>query len=934
MNSIEFLSLIFGSIAVLTAAGLWSTFFFRNLQSLEIISIAVFAGISTIALIGQVTFYFLGSFSTGVIIIVGISILGVIGVYLKRSLIAPGINLRQLSPLIIVLCSALILDLAILTKGPRDYPGSNNPDMWYYAAVVEAISNDDNNYISYPVALKKVSKQIAANIGGAFTLFSMEKGEHQNSIHDILVDSFVRDDYFYFPGKTPLIMGVTTRNGAEFIVAYLKNIFNLEVKVAYNLIFGIYPILSGLAALWLVSFLNLSPKTIQRVAILSSFSPLIYGGAFTQWPAMTLGIPLIAFTMGVIFRIFFTPTNAMGIIFSLVIVGSVSVYPEGLSILFLPTLYLSIRAFNSNKKLIIQIFRIIWGPLIFIILVGGIPSVVLSLYRILKITGKFAVMPGPDYVSNGTIFYSMWIQPSFLHKKLIWIDNPDWISGLFRFDAYSVLHLVAIILGTLCTFAVVFAPWVLSHKHQQVTRIFSAAFIALAITLFLVGSAYSIDKLIYYYPIFFAVVVALVIDRDSDSKSTGPLDVRRIILFSWICLASFSIGGLAYAELENGEYFIPDKNFLLEKYTDLRSTLALFPKKIDRLMVAIPDEMPQLWVTHYMGFQSMVLPHGLNYLSNFVETAKVKRKTDYPGEYEYMIIPGTNYPTIEDYRYIQKSSLWGNGLFAIVPRGFFFVAADPISYGPVKDRAFFRLERDGAGRPYRWVNTGLKYKYFNRDLIGAGAIGLRADCESVNADKVNLAVIVDNKKVEGWILQGRQKFQLEIPATLEKSGTIEIVNENPRPIVFPRDERPVTFRCFSVQIGNSSLFTDPSRRPVITSGGAIDLVRSDILGLYGDGWAEKGVSFLMPKSSDLRHVTISGSRSPGLFSGGDLVKVRVGGANLTVHSVNSGDFSIDIPVPALNADELLTIEFGGAIRLPLPDVRNVSAFISKIAITK
>ncbi len=933
MIAIETISYVFLALAVFAVAGLWLSALFRNLSVTEFLILSVFSGISTIALIGQSAFYLLGSFEIGFYVLIGISVLGLISIAYRRKKIALRPEAVQFVTLLLLVAGALVTNIPLIAKGVENYPASNNPDIWYYAAVTQAVTSDDTSYIDYSMALNMISGDTFSGWKVALEQLGIGQDEKKITIHNRIVDTFVGDKYYFLPGKTPLVSGVTTRNGNEFLVAYLSSVFSLEVKATYNVINGIYAFLTGMAALWVAMSIGIPARQLKLLSLLSTVSSLVYSGAFTQWPAMLVGIPLIAFLLGVTFRLLSFPTRLLGIAISLALIGAASVYPEGLIILILPVSYMIYRKLMTSRRLVFAAFDVSWSWLVVIAVSLGIPSLVLAFFRLSKITGKFTLMPGPEYVGDWTVIFTMWIQPHFLHRSLLWLDNPNWIDALFRLDINSLMHLAVIIFGSIFSVFIVLGPWIARSQHSEISKLLSLSFVILFTLLFCVGSRYSLDKLIHYYVIFFAIIASITWSGHMKSGYRTIRVFSVIAIFGYFVLVLIGVGGLMTAEVRRDRAeFLPDAHFPLKKYVDLRLVSAVLSNTSTSLLVALPDEMPQLWATHYLMNKAVVLPHGINYLSDYVNSARSALGDKYPGLYDYMLIPGPGYPTLEDYGHIQRRAVWTNSLFSLVPRDFFFILADPITYGPVQNRSFYRIESEGA-HAFRWINTSLRYKYFNGQANRNQLMGIKLECESVNDRPVPLAIKVDGKVVGSWSLQARSTFEVRKLANFGESGSVEIINSNPQAVIFPRDERPVTFRCFNVQIGPDSTLSSHTLNSFINSSGELDLKRSDVVGYYSDGWISKTMKFYLPKSDKPRILTVKGERPQALFPNAGTVKLWLGDRNMGNYVIQSGSLDLAMKIPSVaNDGETIILEFDGVASLRAPDTRSVSARVLGITV--
>ena len=784
-------------------------FFIQKPKLLPVLCHTLFGGIATICLVVQTVYYATDSLYVSKMALVPFFVAGISGIMYKFMLVLRNGKASSLRPLLWGAPALLIVNLGLIVAGPSEYRGSNNPDMWYYAAVSRNIADSNTSYLRFHESLLITANSFIAPGSAIGALFSVEekwRADLRAAIQDKYVEDrysqpgcsscldsklaiqkqFVGDRYYYFPGETPLINGVSTRNGTEFFVALMSSLGKINVITVYNVLGGLYLFLLCLAGLWLSQLYKLNLLTQNMVVLFISLSALVHGAVFTQWPGMYLGIPIIFYLIGLLKCHFLVPSHKSGFFLAFICVAAMAIYPEGLVVAVIPCAAFIITAFISKRPQFIKALKsaFIYFPLILITI--GIPALFLTLYRVIRITGKFTAMPGPEYTETFAVFYKFWIQPAWIGNNIFWDQNGDWVKNLLVFDMLSLTHLLFLIGGAWVSTFMIMSLVLTSGKSRRVITPYWLGMMIPLIYLYGIGSPYAIDKLFYYS----AIPIALILGVGFQHLVGGG---GKSMIVAWVT-AIFYVAINLPTLIQLTGYEIRSR-FPLDDYTDL-SRLSKITGQNEKILSVLPDMSPQLWATHYISDLPVVMLNGIFYLENYVSQAYIKQGDKYLSNYHYMLIPGEAYPNIEKYDYV-SSIVWSNRMFRLTKKGYVFQVYDDKPKMPRKENNFYDTEGYGE-HAFRWINYRIAGKYVNADL--KSTYRATYDCEPAGGKAATLQLRLNNVVLNTQKIHGRTKIKIDNLALGLDTGTLALNNITYEPTFFPRDVRPISFRCFGFSL--------------------------------------------------------------------------------------------------------------------------------------
>jgi len=772
-------------LAIAMSFGGWVLFFIQKPKLLPVLCHTLFAGIATICLVVQTVYYATDSLYIAKIVLVPFFVAGISGVIYRFMLVLRNGKASSLSPLLWGMPAFLIVNLGLIVAGPFEYLGSNNPDMWYYTAVSRNIAESNTNYLNFGDSLLITSKSLISadnTIGKLLGIGNKVYIGYEQGIQD----KFIGDKYYYFPGETPLIRGVTTRNGTEFFVAFMSSLGKVAVIAVYKILGGLYPFLLCLSGLWLSQLYKLNLPTQKMVVLFISLSALVHGAVFTQWPGMYFGIPIIFYLIGLLKCHLLVPSKKSGFYLAYISVAAMAIYPEALVVAVFPCVGLIITAFTSRRELFYKAIKSAITYLLLVVITVGIPALILMLFRVIKITGKFTSMPGPKYTETFAVFYKFWVQPPWINNNIFWEQDGAWIRNLLIFDMWSLKYLLILVGGVwVSTFMIMSLAFTSGKSRRVITPYWLGILIPFAY-LYSIGSPYAIDKLFYYSAIPIALILAVGFQHLVGGGRKPKIVAWATVIF-YVVINLPTLFQLTGYELRS--------RFPFDAYTGL-SGLSRVTGENEKILSVLSDMSPQLWATHYIYDLPVVMLSGIFYLQNYVSQAYVKQGDKYLSDYHYMLIPGEAYSNIENYDYV-SSVVWSNQMFKLAKRGYVFQVYDDKPRTIRKEKNYYNMEGQGKNA-FRWINYRIAGKYVNANL--KSTYRATYDCEPAGGKAATLQFLLNDVVLETKRISSRTKVDVRNLLLGQEIGTLVIKNITYEPTLFPRDDRPISFRCFGFSL--------------------------------------------------------------------------------------------------------------------------------------
>jgi len=723
--------------------------YFNKTTGIRSISYPIFGGLGLIVLQSQFFFYFFNSFKLCKFINYGLLIIG-IGLFLKKLL---SFNVfkhwfKKLFLLLMILIFSFVFNKAMFEIGIKNY-SINNLDMTYYASMTRDLKGENGHFVNFGDALFYSGKFFLKKM----IPFDFEwLKDYPDSIdaRSHLRKKYVKDKYYYYPSRVAVIHGATVRNGLEFFTSFLSSVFKIDERVVYNLMIMLTPVLCLLAGIEICSLLNFT--FFQKVMGVFIFSLLsgMHVVAYISWPGTAIGVPFITFTFTLIYKFIKEPINRYLFLSLFFIFASMSIYPEGMVVIFIPPLIIGFYNFCVGVFKIKHVIKFL-SYFFLLALTVCIPAFILTLVRIQTVMGKMSALSMGDYVFNFDFLSKFW----YLAYRVSWKDF--YFNDSFQLYAGYFLTALTVI------------GFLLANKERKI--ILGSVlinFIFLYIYIYLSGSSYSLVKLIYYHAIFLPIFILSMIDLSSSKRwiKFSKFAISFPMILYLISLNVYSINTSNKVISKSNE----SKMLSYEDYNSLRKIEKLVGNE-KQIALFIPDPVQHMWAAFYLSNNPLVLPNGLGYYIDYGRAAKTTHGDKYFENYRYMLLPGKKYGSIADYEYLNP--IWENNSFALIERNFVFFLSDSKSkYGAITDfsDSFFH-----GNEYYRLIYDRLIIEYF--DSRRYKKYFLSFDCMSQSGNPLKVSLLLNGKKIKEFEVSNRNTFFMNDIELDENTGKIELVND-------------------------------------------------------------------------------------------------------------------------------------------------------------